>query len=64
MENYIALTDLWLDCPKISGFCYTQLYDVEHEQNGLLNYDRSEKFSKDITEKIARCNKRPAAMEK
>lgn len=63
-ENYIALTDLWLDCPKISGFCYTQLYDVEQEQNGLLNYDRSEKFSKDITEKIARCNKRPAAMEK
>lgn len=63
-ENYIALTDLWLDCPKISGFCYTQLYDVEQEQNGLLNYDRSEKFGKDITEKIARCNKRPAAMEK
>ena len=28
----------------ISGFCYTQLTDVEQEQNGIYNYDRSEKF--------------------
>jgi beta-galactosidase/beta-glucuronidase len=28
----------------ISGFCYTQLTDVEQEQNGLYLYDRSTKF--------------------
>jgi beta-galactosidase/beta-glucuronidase len=28
----------------ISGFCYTQLTDVEQEQNGIYNYDRSAKF--------------------
>ncbi len=28
----------------ITGFCYTQLTDIEQEQNGIYNYDRSEKF--------------------
>jgi len=28
----------------ICGFCYTQLTDVEQEQNGIYNFDRSEKF--------------------
>jgi hypothetical protein len=26
------------------GFCYTQLTDVEQEQNGLLRYDRTPKI--------------------
>lgn len=26
------------------GYCYTQLTDVEQEQNGIYNYDRSPKF--------------------
>lgn len=26
--------------PRCSGFCYTQLTDVEQEQNGILTYDR------------------------
>lgn len=30
--------------PHIVGYCYTQLTDVEQEQNGIYNYDRSEKF--------------------
>lgn len=30
--------------PHITGFCYTQLTDVEQEQNGVYNYDRTEKF--------------------
>lgn len=29
----------------ISGFCYTQLTDVEQEQNGLYTYGRKPKFS-------------------
>lgn len=30
--------------PQISGICYTQLYDVEQEVNGLMTYDRRMKF--------------------
>ena len=29
---------------QIAGVCYTQLYDVEQEINGLLTYDRKPKF--------------------
>lgn len=38
------LTDVILDVPYMSGYCYTQLTDVEQEQNGIYNYDRSTKF--------------------
>ncbi len=38
------LTDVLLDNPAICGFCYTQLVDVEQEQNGLYTYDRRAKF--------------------
>ena len=30
--------------PQIAGICYTQLYDVEQEVNGLMTYDRRMKF--------------------
>ena len=39
-----GLTDVLLAVPEVFGFCYTQLYDVEQEQNGLLTYDRAAKF--------------------
>ena len=31
-------------CPLVDGCCYTQLTDVETEQNGLLTYDRTPKL--------------------
>jgi hypothetical protein len=33
--------------PHVCGFCYTQLTDVEQEQNGIYNYDRTCKFDMD-----------------
>ena len=30
--------------PEIMGFCYTQLYDIEQEKNGLYTYSRKPKF--------------------
>jgi len=39
-----GLTDVLLSMKHICGFCYTQLTDVEQEQNGIYNFDRSEKF--------------------
>jgi hypothetical protein len=39
-----GLTDSLLENPRIFGYCYTQLTDVEQEQNGVLTYDRQFKF--------------------
>ena len=49
-----------LDNPRITGFCYTQLYDVEQEQNGLYTYEREAKFDADSIRTI---NARKAAIE-
>ncbi|MBO5200022.1 MAG: beta-galactosidase [Clostridia bacterium] len=42
--RFKGLTDALLDNNKMFGLCYTQLTDVEQEQNGIYTYDRREKF--------------------
>lgn len=64
VDEYVRTTQMYLSCSKISGFCYTQLYDVEQEQNGLCSYSRKFKFSDKALQKIAGCNKQAAAIEK
>lgn len=59
-ERYKGLTDTILDNPNINGFCYTQLYDVEQEQNGIYTYERKEKFDAGFFKKV---NSRKAAIE-
>lgn len=49
-ERLKALNDVILGFDHICGYCYTQLTDVEQEQNGIYNYDRSPKF--DDMEKV------------
>ncbi len=39
-----GLVDTLLGFEHIAGWCYTQLTDVEQEQNGVYFYDRSPKF--------------------
>lgn len=39
-----ALTDVILGYDYIKGYTYTQLTDVEQEENGVYNYDRTPKF--------------------
>ncbi len=39
-----GLVDAVLSHDHICGYCYTQLTDIEQEQNGIYNYDRSPKF--------------------
>lgn len=41
-----------LDCPHFFGFCYTQLYDVEQEINGLCTYSRQPKFDPEFFKKV------------
>ena len=60
IERYRGLTDSLLDNLGIMGFCYTQLYDIEQEVNGLYDYDRKAKFDPKIFYEI---NSRKAAIE-
>lgn len=60
IDRYKRLTDALLDNPNMFAFCYTQLYDVEQEQNGLYTYERKAKFDPEIFKKI---NSRKAAIE-
>ena len=60
IARYKGLTDALLDNYMMFGFCYTQLYDVEQEQNGLYTYDREPKFDMNIFKEI---NSRKAAIE-
>ncbi len=60
LERYQALTESLLFNPKVFGFCYTQLYDVEQEVNGLYTYSRVAKFD---VERIKKINTQKAAIE-
>lgn len=60
LARYKELTDYFLDSPDFSAFCYTQLYDVEQEKNGLMTYDRRFKFDPAVIRAI---NTRPAKNE-
>lgn len=59
--RFKGLADAQLDNPRLFGFCYTQLTDVEQEKNGLYTYDRKPKF--DVA-KLKKALNRPAAIEK
>ncbi|MCF0133911.1 MAG: hypothetical protein HUJ72_08600 [Blautia sp.] len=43
VKHIAGLVDAILDSPFVEGYCYTQLCDIETEQNGLLYYDRTPK---------------------
>ncbi|NLG51375.1 MAG: beta-galactosidase [Chloroflexi bacterium] len=44
LARYRALTETLLRHPRMCAFCYTQLYDIEQEVNGLYTYGRRAKF--------------------
>ena len=62
--RYAGLTNALLDSRYMFGFCYTQLYDVEQEQNGMYTYDRKLKFDaariRKINARQAECESNPA----
>jgi hypothetical protein len=61
LERYRGLTEALLNDPKMFGFCYTQIYDVEFEHNGLYKYDRTPRVDIDAVRAI---NEQPAAIER
>lgn len=64
-EEFIArfrgLAEAQLENPCLFGLCYTQLTDVEQEQNGLYTFDRQPKFPPETIRKIMQ---QKAAIEK
>lgn len=62
-DRYVGLTKVLLKNPRVCGFCYTQLTDIEQEQNGLYFYDRTPKFSPETYAKIREANQTVSAME-
>lgn len=47
-----GLTEVICGFDYISGYCYTQLTDVEQEQNGIYTYDRKPKFNPEVLKAI------------
>jgi len=60
LERYKKLTEALLFNPSVAGFCYTQLYDIEQEVNGLYTFDRRPKFDPAYFKRI---NQHKAAVE-
>lgn len=63
-ERYIGLANVLLSNPRIFALCYTQLYDVEQESNGLYYYDRTPKFGAEIMQRFQSAMAQKAAVEK
>ena len=63
VHRFVLFTRSLLQNPRVAGFCYTQLYDVEHEKNGIYYYDRTPRFSKQIMSEIKKLLNKKAAIE-
>ena len=51
-DRFTSFIKILMNNPRICGFCYTQLYDVETEQNGIYYYSRERKFDNDRMERL------------
>jgi hypothetical protein len=58
LDVYRGLIDGLMDPGPVQGFCYTQLTDVQQEQNGLLTADRVPKVDPDLLRPITQAPKR------
>jgi len=60
LERFTGLCRALLENPRVFGFCYTQLTDVFQEINGLVTFDRRNKFDPAT---LAAAQRIPAAIE-
>ncbi len=60
VSRFEGLTEVLLSNPHMFGYCYTQLTDVYQEENGIYQFDRSEKLDMD---RIYAAQQRGAAIE-
>ena len=55
-QRFASQNEVIGQVPYFTGFCYTQLTDVQQEVNGLVDMDRKPKFSQEMVEKIRQSN--------
>ena len=58
INKFAEITETVGKIPYISGYCYTQITDVQQEMNGLLYESREPKFSKEGMKAIKEINDR------
>jgi len=63
LDRYSGLTTALLKSSNVCAMCYTQLYDIEQEINGLFTYEREPKFSQEIYKEIRKINTQKAFFE-
>ena len=51
-DRFEKLCKILLENPEMFGYCYTQLTDIDQEENGIYKYDRSTKFDVNRIRKI------------
>ena len=51
-ERFEKLCKVLLENKDMFGYCYTQLTDIDQEENGIYKYDRSLKFNVERLRKI------------
>ena len=61
--RYTKMAETLLENPNIFALCYTQLYDVEQEVNGLYYYNRVPKFDDNIMDELKNAMLKKAAIE-
>ncbi|MGI6714179.1 MAG: glycoside hydrolase family 2 protein [Bacilli bacterium] len=64
VNRFQAFHDVMYQNPRICASCYTQLYDVQQECNGLYYYNKETKFSKETIKKIKAIVSQKTAYEK
>ncbi|MDP4152009.1 MAG: glycoside hydrolase family 2 TIM barrel-domain containing protein [Bacillota bacterium] len=62
-ERFEGMADILLTNPRIFALCYTQLYDVEQEVNGLYYYDRTPKFPPGTMQRFKKALQQTASIE-
>jgi beta-galactosidase/beta-glucuronidase len=58
LRSYGALIEALMERGPVEGFCYTQLADVEQEQNGLLTAAREPKLDPELVRPLTQTPKR------
>jgi len=64
VRRYVETIEVLNGTPNLCGWCYTQLYDIEQETNGLYYYDREPKFAPEVLTKLRRANEGETAYPK
>lgn len=52
VDRFTKLTEAINNIPYISGYCYTQLTDVQQEINGLMDSERNYKIAPNVIRKV------------